>query len=148
MAKIMQKMSENLGVDRVDRNEFLKRLGLEMFLTEVNLLLVLYKNGMKHKIKGKEEFLFMAKEYFSKAMQGFKNEQRFKRTGAIVFNEKTIAADTAYRELFVGIKNGKEFQKILAVCIDTLQNVIDEKDVDSEKIDIITSILKSITAQI
>jgi len=144
MAKIMQKMSGNFGVDSVD----LKRLGLEMFLTEVNLLLVLYKNGMKHKIKGKEKFLFMAKEYFSKAMQGFKNEQRFKRTGRIVFNEKTIAADTAYHELLVGIKNGKEFQKILAACIDTLQNVIDEKDVDSEKIDTITSILKSIMFEI
>ncbi len=148
MAKVELEILENSRVGHGDQNEILKQLGLEMFLTEVNLLLVLYNNGMRHKIKGKENFLFMAKEYFSKAMRGFKNDQQAKKTGMRTFNEETIAADTAYRELLVGIKNVEEFKIYLPVYIDTLQNIIDKKDVDSKKIDNITSILKSITAQI
>ena len=148
MAKVALEMLENFVIDRGDHNDILKQLGLEMFLTEVNLLLVLYKNGMKHKIKGEENFLLMAKEYFSKAMQGFENEQQAKKTGISAFNEETIAADTAYRELLVGIKNVEGFKKALPVFIDTLQNIIDGNNVNSKKIDSITSVLESITARI
>lgn len=141
-------MLENLVFDREGQNEIFRQLGLEMFLTEVNLLLLLYRNGMRHKVKGKEKFLSMAKEYFSKAMQGFENERQAQKTGMRIFNEETIDVDIVYRELLVEIKNIENFKSVLLSYIDTLQNIIDRKEVGLEKIDSITLVLKSITARI
>ncbi len=128
--------------------EILEQLGLEMFLTEVNLLLLLYKNGLKDEIKKKNHFLLMAQKYLSRAVRGFSNDQEARRTGKHALNEETITADTAYRELLIAVKDQGEFQKDLSSHINTLQRLTDDKDVTLQQIDKITSLFKSITDRI
>lgn len=130
------------------QSEILEQLGLEMFLTEVNLLLVLYKNGVKDEIKKKKNFLLMAQQYLNRAVLGFSNDQEAKKTGKHALNEETITADTAYRELLIAVKNQDDFQKGLSGHINTLKELANDKDVPSQQIDKTTSLFKSITDRI
>ncbi len=126
----------------------LEQLNLEMFLSEINLLLLLYKNGMKEEVERKKHFLILAKDYFFKAMKGFENYKENQETGKLSLTEEAIAADTAFRELSVAVERTEEIPKILPSSIRLFQKIIEGKEVSPEDIDKTVRLLKVILAEL
>ncbi|MBA7495126.1 hypothetical protein ES702_05705 [subsurface metagenome] len=126
----------------------LEQLSLEMFLGEVKLLLLLYKNGMKGEVDKKRQFLALAKEYFSNAVKGFEDHKKNQETGKLTLTKEAIAADTAFRELSVAIEKTEEAPKTLQSCIQTLEGTLDRKEVDPKDIDKTVGLLNVVLANL
>jgi hypothetical protein len=123
--------------------QVLEQLGLEMFFSEINLLLVLYKNGMKKEVERKKYVLDLAKDYFMKAIKGFQNYKENQKTNKLTLTKEAIEADTAFHVLLVAAnKNPEELPKILQSSIEVFRKITEGKDIPPEDIDRTVRILK------
>jgi len=132
--------------------EIFEETGLEMFLSDTILLLSLYRNGRKDKVREKARLLEMAKQYISNAIKGFKGNEETQRTRYYELSEETISQDTAYREALSTVQDKADehslFTQTLPQYVQILQKVIDEESVEQQDLDDIITFFKRIAGRI